>query len=340
MENKPKISVLTAVYNAEKFLRVCLDSLMNQTLTDCQFICIDDCSTDGSAEILQEYAKRDARFQVLHTPVNSGIAKTRNLGIKFVCGEYVATLDADDWFAPDALEQAYHALKSADAQCAVFQLVMCDGEGENERLHPIKSDKEQWTGEEAFRLSIDWSLHGLYVTTADMYRHFPFDDASFLYSDENTTHLHYFHSGRVVRCSGCYFYRQHGGSVTHACSVRRFDRMIANWSLKRHFEQLEFQGKQELLNFYELHRWLNIVGCYWYYYQHFAAFTPKEQAEIEALFKKMLQTVEAERIPWREKMKLGYYPFKSYKAFSRAERLYFSLREMVYRLCGKSIAAT
>ena len=66
-----KVTVLTAVYNAERYLRQCLDSLKNQTLTDCQFICIDDCSTDASSAILQEYAQADSRFQVLHTPVNS-----------------------------------------------------------------------------------------------------------------------------------------------------------------------------------------------------------------------------------------------------------------------------
>ena len=96
-----KVTVLTAVYNAESYLRQCLDSLKNQTLTDCQFLCIDDCSTDGSHAILQEYAQKDARFQLIQTLVNSGISVTRNLGIEFASGEYITTLDADDWFAPD-----------------------------------------------------------------------------------------------------------------------------------------------------------------------------------------------------------------------------------------------
>ena len=66
-----EVTVLTAVYNAENYLRQCLDSLKNQTLKECQFICIDDCSTDASYSILQEYAQEDKRFQVLRTPANS-----------------------------------------------------------------------------------------------------------------------------------------------------------------------------------------------------------------------------------------------------------------------------
>ena len=85
-----KVTVLTAVYNAEPYLRQCLDSLLHQTLTDCQFICIDDCSTDSSYSILQSYAERDNRFQLLRTPVNSGQAKARNLGLQFARGEYIA----------------------------------------------------------------------------------------------------------------------------------------------------------------------------------------------------------------------------------------------------------
>ena len=134
-----KVTVLTAVYNAEKYLRQCLDSLKNQTLTDCQFICIDDCSTDASSAILQEYAQADSRFQVLHTPVNSGQAKARNLGIQFVKGKYVAMLDADDWFAPDTLELAYNALEETAASCVLLKLVMHHAEDGHEDLYPLRT---------------------------------------------------------------------------------------------------------------------------------------------------------------------------------------------------------
>ena len=326
-----KVTVLTAVYNAERYLRPCLDSLKNQTLTDCQFICIDDCSTDSSYDILQEYAKEDLRFQVLRTPVNSGQAKARNLGIQFAKGKYMAMLDADDWYAPDTLEQACRSLEETGAQCALMELVLHYEEDGREELYPLRSAQREWSGEEAFRLSLDWSLHGVYVATADLYKRFPYDDSCRLYSDDNTTRLHYLNSDKVVCYKGRYYYRQHLASMTTACSIRRFDYMPANLSMKRQLEALPLADKQGILDFYERHRWLNLVDCYWYYRLHRNAFHAEEHQQIQELFAQMLQTIEPQRIPWSLKGKLGYYPFRSYRTFCFWEDLYFRLRELVGR---------
>lgn len=326
-----KVTVLTPVYNAEAYLRQCLDSLREQTLTDCQFICIDDCSTDGSYALLQEYARADQRFQVLRTPVNSGQAKARNLGLQFAQGEYIATLDADDWFEPDTLERACLSLKEKGAQCAVLQLMMCEESDGSERLYPLPDNCTEWSGAEAFRLSLDWSLHGLYVAVASLYKRFPFDDTCLLYSDDNTTRLHYLNSQRVVLCQGRYNYRQHASSMTKACTIRRFDSMTANLSMKRQIEAMTLYDKQGILNLFETHRWLNLVGCYGYYYQHRAIFTPQERCQIRTIFVQMLSSIEKQRIPWRLKIKLGYYPFRCYSFFSSIENIYFYLREMIVR---------
>ena len=319
------------MYNAERYLRPCLDSLKNQTLTDCQFICIDDCSTDSSYDILQEYAKEDLRFQVLRTPVNSGQAKARNLGVQFAKGKYMAMLDADDWYAPETLEQACRSLEETGAQCTLMELVLHYEEDGREELYPLRSTQREWSGEEAFRLSLDWSLHGVYVATADLYKRFPYDDSCRLYSDDNTTRLHYLNSDKVVCCKGRYYYRQHPASMTTACSIRRFDYMPANLSMKRQLEALPLADKQGILDFYERHRWLNLVDYYWYYRLHRNAFHAEEHQQIQELFAQMLQTIEPQRIPWSLKGKLGYYPFRSYRTFCFWEDLYFRLRELVGR---------
>ena len=326
-----EVTVLTAVYNAERYLRPCLDSLKNQTLSDCQFICIDDCSTDASYAILQEYAQADQRFQVLRTLVNSGQAKARNLGIQFAKGKYIAMLDADDWYASDTLEQSCRTLEETGASCALMELMMHYEEDGREELYPIRSTQTEWSGEEAFRLSLDWSLHGVYVATADLYKRFPYDDSCRLYSDDNTTRLHYLNSTQVVRSQGRYYYRKHPASMTTACSIRRFDYMPANLSMKRQLEALDLTDKQGILDFYERHRWLNLVDCYWYYRQHRDEFNATEHQEIQALFTRMLQTIELQRLPWSLKGKLGYYPFPSYRTFSFWEDLYFRLRELLGR---------
>ncbi len=327
-----KVTVLTAVYNAENYLRPCLDSLMNQSLADCQFICIDDSSTDGSLKILQEYADKDSRFLVLHQSSNQGQAHARNYGLQFATGEYVAMLDADDWYAPDTLERAYDALKVKDADCVVLRLMQCFEDGSMAEF-PIKSSADEWSGEEAFVLSLDWSLHGLYVVKSTIHKQYPFDASCKLYSDDNSTRMHYLHSNRVVLCDGQYFYRKHSQSMTNACSIRRFDYMLANLSMKRQIEAEVQNGVigDSILSLYEKHRWLNVVGCYWYYYQNRNLFATEEKEEISQVFSRVLPTIEAGRIPYSLKLKFGYYPFTDYKLFSVVENLYFFLRSLLGR---------
>ncbi len=324
-----KVTVLTAVYNAERYLPQCLDSLKGQTLSDAQFICIDDCSTDHSYEILKKYASVDSRFQLLRTPVNSGQAIARNLGLQFAQGEYVAMLDADDWFAPDTLELAYRALKEKKAPCAVLRLIQHYEEDGHEEPYVIRSAASEWSGEEAFRLSLDWSLHGLYVVETSLHKRFPFDTTCRLYSDDNTTRLHYLHSSRVVLCEGKYYYRKHAASMTNACTIRRFDHLKANLSMKRQMEALNLTDKSALLDLYERYRWFNLLGLYRYYQQQKASFTSEECQEIESLFAQMLSTIERQRIPWKLKLKLGYYPYRSYRTFRFWENIHYRMRKML-----------
>jgi hypothetical protein len=240
-------------------------------------------------------------------------------------------LDADDWLSLDALKMAYEALKKENAQCAVLELVEHYEEDGHEEVYPIRSTKQEWSGEEAFRLSLGWLLHGLYVAERSLYERFPYDDTCRLYSDENTTRLHYLHSEKVVRCLGRYYYRKHAASLTTACSIHRFDSMCADVSMKRQLESLSFADKQSLLDFYECHRWLNLIDSCWYYYLHQNAFNVEEQKEIGILMKQIYQSIECQRLPWSLKCKFGYYPFRSYRAFCFWERVYFRMRKFLGR---------
>ena len=102
----PAISIIIPVYNVEKYLRRCLDSVLNQTFQDWQAICVNDGSPDDSAEILDEYAKRDARFVVV-TKKNGGLSDARNAGMKHATGAYIMYLDSDDFIHPQTMEIAY-----------------------------------------------------------------------------------------------------------------------------------------------------------------------------------------------------------------------------------------
>lgn len=100
----PKISVIIPVYNVEKVIGECLDSVCSQSFSDIQIICVNDCSTDKSGLILNMYAKRDSRISVINNEQNLGAGLSRNTGLKYAEGEYVHFLDSDDWLEKNAYE--------------------------------------------------------------------------------------------------------------------------------------------------------------------------------------------------------------------------------------------
>ena len=107
MRTPPKVSVIIPVYNAEKYLRQCLDSVINQTLKDIEIICVDDGSTDSSLDILQRYSAEHSNCYVL-TQKNRYAGVARNHGLAYAKGKYVAFLDADDYFLDNAIEKLYN----------------------------------------------------------------------------------------------------------------------------------------------------------------------------------------------------------------------------------------
>ena len=103
---QPAISIIVPVYNAEKYLRRCIDSILSQSLTDFELILIDDGSTDRSPHICDEYATRDKRIKLIHKK-NAGVSAARNNGIDMASGDYLVFIDGDDWIASNMLEIMY-----------------------------------------------------------------------------------------------------------------------------------------------------------------------------------------------------------------------------------------
>lgn len=103
MNNKPLISILVPCYNVEAYLRQCMDSIIRQTYTNLEIICLDDGSTDRTPEILKEYEKKDSRTRVISKP-NSGYGATMNIGLKAASGKYIGIVESDDYIEPKMYE--------------------------------------------------------------------------------------------------------------------------------------------------------------------------------------------------------------------------------------------
>ena len=109
-----KISVVVPVYNVEKYLKECIDSIINQTLEDIEIICVNDGSTDSSLDILNDYAKKDSRIIVINKS-NSGYGHTMNMGLNAATGEYIGIIESDDFADKNMFEDLYKLAKEYDA---------------------------------------------------------------------------------------------------------------------------------------------------------------------------------------------------------------------------------
>ena len=152
-----QISVIVPIYNMEKLMRKCLDSILAQTFQDYECLLIDDGSKDGSPAICDEYAAREERFKVFHKP-NGGLSDARNYGIGRAQGEYTIFFDPDDWVDKDCLKDLYTKAKESDAD-----MVICDYY--NQDPHQIKYKKQEPTSLNHYDVLKDMIVGKLYGFT-------------------------------------------------------------------------------------------------------------------------------------------------------------------------------
>ncbi len=111
----PKVTVITPAYNASKYIKACIESILNQTLVDFEYIIIDDCSTDNTWELIQRYAESDSRIVAIKNEHNLGISGNRNKGVILAKSDYVAWQDADDISVPERLAWQYKYMEENSA---------------------------------------------------------------------------------------------------------------------------------------------------------------------------------------------------------------------------------
>lgn len=114
----PKVSIIVPIYNSEKYMNKCIESILNQTLTEIEIILVNDGSTDNSGKIIDNYAKKDKRIKVIHQE-NSGPSVARNKGINIAKGKYIGFVDSDDYIEPTMYEELYNNANSKNIEVAM-----------------------------------------------------------------------------------------------------------------------------------------------------------------------------------------------------------------------------
>lgn len=328
-----KVSILTAVYNTAAYLPQCIESVLAQTHTDWQLICVDDGSTDGSIDVINRYAASDSRITVISSAENQGQAKARNIGFLQSDGEIVTMLDSDDWIAPDALEKIVAEFDgSPDTDSVLFDLQLYYSPSEIKPFHNAVSHTV--TGYEAFRMSIAWQIHGVYAARRQVYDKHLYDDSCRSHSDDNTTRFHYLDSRKVAFSTARYYYRQHAASCTHVFGMQRFNLLVALENLRM---ELEADGRADTDALRELdkYRWHNVQGAYMLYYARRRHFTPTDRRKAKMLLKRQYMNVDTTALPLWEHFRFGYAPIKWCPALYRLQMNAFTHLRLLFGLDKK-----
>lgn len=229
----PKVSIIVPIYNVEKYLDRCMDSLLNQTLKDIEIIMVDDGSPDNCPRMCDEYAKKDNRVKVVHKN-NAGLGYARNSGLEVAIGKYVAFVDSDDFVEVNMYERLYDQAEKVQADtifCGFFKYWTKNNIKEFRNVSRITKFEEKCL--EALSLDFvgspvgikkDWKYemsvwHGLYSNEVIKKHSLKFQSEREVLSEDIVFQLQYLrNSKKVVYVPECYYYYcfNNGGSLTHA----------------------------------------------------------------------------------------------------------------------------
>lgn len=133
------ISIIIPVYNTAGYLDKCIASVVDQAFSDIEILLIDDCSTDGSSDILDRWAEKDPRIFVFHKKENSGVSDSRNMGLRMAHGDFIGFVDSDDWIEPEMYYELYRWIENTGADIAFggYNRIMADGTAS--RTPPLES---------------------------------------------------------------------------------------------------------------------------------------------------------------------------------------------------------
>lgn len=217
-----KISVIVPVYNVEKYLHRCIDSILSQTYRNLEIILVNDGSTDNSGEICEWYKEQDKRIKVIHKK-NGGQSSARNAGLEIATGEYVAFVDSDDWIIDNMYEYLLGLIKKTESDVATIDFIFARDETENKyRYSKKKINIKVYENKEILReYLIEGTIRGSYSFCRNLYKRKLFKNVKFpngkINEDIVTNYKVLMNAKRQVKSNYIgYFYFQGGVSTTRA----------------------------------------------------------------------------------------------------------------------------
>lgn len=224
------ISIVVPVYNVEKYLTRCIESICKQSYKFIEIILVDDGSSDSSGELCDKYKKQDNRITVIHKS-NGGLSDARNAGIDVAKGEYISFIDSDDYIDPYMIEKLYESIKRTDSDISIcnFKYVNEDGIEINNKGKYFNENKVIFGSENIEKnLIFNNSVHWV-VAWNKLYRRRIFDDLRYktgiIHEDEFIVHYIYGKAKKVVCITDeLYFYVQRNNSITKSeISIKSYD---------------------------------------------------------------------------------------------------------------------
>lgn len=338
---EPKVSVIVPIYNVEKYLDECMDSLLNQTLKDIEIIMVDDESPDGCPQMCDEYARKDSRVKVIHKK-NGGLGFARNSGLDVATGEYVIFIDSDDFVSHDMLEKLYATAKAYNADEVrsgvvfyrngketirrdVEQLTVFQGEKEVRQFvldlcGPKPEDKRDCK----YMMSVWLALHKRRVIEE---HHVRFTSERQTLSEDLIFDLDLFpHMQCIVYMPDCFYrYRMNPNSLTHQFSMEKYRKYMVFLDIVRErlssvFSEEEYRLHHQRLSFLYLRNAVSAVV-------HLAAPFKEKRAFLNAIlqdgfWENLLQAYPYRRMDWKHRLYFSFLKRKAGMVLMMAHRFF------------------
>lgn len=242
------ISVVVPVYNVEKYLSRCIESIINQTYRDVEILLIDDGSTDSSAKICKDYAIKDKRIVYMYKN-NGGLSDARNVAIKFAKGDYITFVDSDDYIHSTYLSYLLSLIEKYNADIA--SCIHFETSEESFSANMICEEKEDFciSGKEACKRMLTDLAPVLTAACGKLYKteiikkhEFPYGK---LHEDIATTYKYYLEAHNVAYgCATLYAYYQHPDSIMHKVSSKKVEDEL--WAMSDRALYFRKKGEEEL----------------------------------------------------------------------------------------------